>query len=430
MWGRIVIGDSRSMVEVARGVVDLVVTSPPYWHIKDYGVPGQIGYGQTLHRYLRDLHLVWAECHRCLSPGGRLCVNIGDQFARSALYGRYKVVPLHAEVIAQAESLGLDFLGSIIWQKKTRMETTGGATVMGSYPYPPNGLVELDYEYIHIFKKPGGPRQVPAEVKQASRLTKAEWKEFFSGHWRFAGARQIGHEARFPEELPRRLIRMFTFAGDTVLDPFLGSGTVLEVGLRLGRNVVGYEINPDYLEVIRQRVARDGDAVAPPDYVEIVTGRRAKRASPERGRLPRRGRATHYAPWIADLRPLTGAARDRLAPEDLHRVAGIVNDHTIRLANGVKVEFLGVAVKRRAEALRYLTERILGKQVYLRLPAPASAATPAGPTGGALPAYVHLKNRLFVNAYLLRSGLAVPDRSTQHPLAAKFARLAGETTRA
>jgi len=194
---KIIIGDSRQMKEVKNEEIDLIVTSPPYWHIKDYGIPGQIGYGQTLHEYLKDLYCVWKECYRVLRKGGRFCLNIGDQFARSIIYGRYKVIPIHAEFIAQCEEIGFDFMGSIIWQKKTTMNTTGGATVMGSFPYPPNGIVEIDYEFIHIFKKPGKGKRVPKEIKEASKLTKEEWKEYFSGHWHFGGAKQIGHEAMF-----------------------------------------------------------------------------------------------------------------------------------------------------------------------------------------------------------------------------------------
>jgi len=128
-WAKIIMGDSREMAEVAAGAVDLVVTSPPYWHIKDYGTSGQIGYGQSLHTYLKDLYLVWQECFRALRPGGRLCVNVGDQFARAAEYGRYKIIPLHAEIIGQGEELGFDFMGAIIWQKKTTLNTSGGAPV-------------------------------------------------------------------------------------------------------------------------------------------------------------------------------------------------------------------------------------------------------------------------------------------------------------
>ena len=242
---KIIIGDSRQMKEVKNEEIDLIVTSPPYWHIKDYGIPGQIGYGQTLHEYLKDLYYVWKECYRVLRKGGRFCLNIGDQFARSIIYGRYKVIPIHAEFIAQCEQIGFDFMGSIIWQKKTTMNTTGGATVMGSFPYPPNGIVEIDYEFIHIFKKLGKNKRVSKEIKEASKLTKEEWKEYFSGHWYFGGAKQIEHEAMFPDELPRRLIKMFTFIGDTVLDPFLGSGTTVKVALELQRNAVGYEINKE-----------------------------------------------------------------------------------------------------------------------------------------------------------------------------------------
>ena len=124
-WAKVIIGDSRRMVEVDDASVQLIVTSPPYWHIKDYGAENQIGYGQSLHEYLKDLYRVWKECYRVLEPGRRLVVNIGDQFARSIIYGRYKIIPLHAEVIAQCEEIGFDYMGSIIWQKKTTMNTTG-----------------------------------------------------------------------------------------------------------------------------------------------------------------------------------------------------------------------------------------------------------------------------------------------------------------
>ncbi len=251
---KIIIGDCRRMIEIEDSSIDLVVTSPPYWHIKDYGLPGQIGYGQSLHEYLKDLYRVWKECYRILRPGRRLCINIGDQFARSIIYGRYKVIPLHAEFIAQCEDIGFDYMGSIIWQKKTTMNTSGGANVMGSYPYPPNGMVEIDYEFILIFKKPGKPTKVSRDIKEKSRLTKEEWKEYFYGHWYFGGAKQIEHEAMFPEELPKRLIKMYTFVGETVLDPFLGSGTTIKAALELSRNGIGYEVNERFLDVIKDKL--------------------------------------------------------------------------------------------------------------------------------------------------------------------------------
>ena len=173
VFAKIIIGDSRKMIELKDSSIDLVVTSPPYWHIKNYGVEGQIGYGQSLHEYLKSLYIVWKECFRVLKPGTRLCINIGDQFLRGIIYGKYKVAPLHSELIVQCEKIGFDYMGSIIWHKKTTMNTTGGANVMGSYPYPPNGLIEIDYEFILIFKKPGKKTPPSKEIKEKMEIERA-----------------------------------------------------------------------------------------------------------------------------------------------------------------------------------------------------------------------------------------------------------------
>jgi modification methylase len=202
---KIIIGDSRRMNQLNDNSVHLVVTSPPYWQLKDYGIKGQIGFDDSYESYINHLNLVWKECYRVLNPGCRLVVNIGDQFARSVYYGRYKVIPIRTEIIKFAEVLGFDYMGSIIWQKKTTMNTTGGATVMGSYPYPRNGIIEIDYEFILIFKKPGRISNPGREIKEKSKLTKEEWKRYFSGHWYFNGERQDKHLAMFPEELAKRL---------------------------------------------------------------------------------------------------------------------------------------------------------------------------------------------------------------------------------
>jgi len=258
---KIIIGDAREMPEVDDASVHLVVTSPPYWQLKDYGVAGQIGFDDTYPDYIANLNRVWSECNRALHPGCRMCINVGDQFARAATYGRYKVIPIRTEIIKHCESIGLDYMGAVIWQKVTTCHTTGGATVMGSFPYPRNGIVKLDYEFILIFKKPGrGPRPTK-EAKEASRLDLEEWNAYFYGHWNFPGERQDEHLAMFPEELPRRLIRMFTFVGETVLDPFLGSGTTTKVARDLERHSIGCEINADFLPVIRSRLGLDEAAV-------------------------------------------------------------------------------------------------------------------------------------------------------------------------
>lgn len=244
------------MKEVENSSVHLIVTSPPYWQIKDYGHEDQIGFNDTYEEYINNLNQVWKECERILYSGCRLCVNIGDQFTRAATYGRYKIIPIREEIIRYCENNNFDYMGAIIWQKVTNMSTTGGASVMGSFPFPRNGLIEIDYEFILIFKKLGQtPNNVAPENKEKSRMTKEEWRDFFRGHWNFAGAKQgNGHIAMFPEELPRRLIKMFSFVGDTILDPFLGSGTTTKIAKNLERNSIGYEINPDFLPVIKDKI--------------------------------------------------------------------------------------------------------------------------------------------------------------------------------
>ncbi|MBI5970349.1 MAG: site-specific DNA-methyltransferase, partial [Deltaproteobacteria bacterium] len=257
---KIIIGDSRAMKELQGESVHLVVTSPPYWQLKDYGNAGQIGFNDTYEDYINNLNLVWNECARVLHKGCRLCINIGDQFARSVYYGRYKIIPIRTEIIKFCESNGFDYMGAVIWQKVTTCNTTGGATIMGSFPYPRNGILKIDYEFILIFKKYGTSPKVHADVKRSSRLTTEEWNQCFSGHWNFSGERQDKHLAMFPEELPRRLIKMFSFVGDTVLDPFLGSGTTTLASKNLGRNSAGYEINNDFLPIIKEKLgfAQDG----------------------------------------------------------------------------------------------------------------------------------------------------------------------------
>jgi len=252
---RIIIGDARCMREIEDASVHLVVTSPPYWQLKDYGNGAQIGYHDSYESYINNLNLAWSECGRVLHPGCRLCVNIGDQFARAAYYGRYKVIPIRTEIIRFCETVGFDYMGAIVWQKVTTCNTSGGATIMGSFPHPRNGIVKIDYEFILLFKKPGKAPTVTAEAKEQSRLTTEEWNEFFYGHWRFPGERASGHLAPFPEELPRRLARMFSFVGETVLDPFLGSGTTSLAAMKTGRHSVGYEVNPEFEHAIRQRLS-------------------------------------------------------------------------------------------------------------------------------------------------------------------------------
>ena len=263
---KIILGDARWMKEIEDESIHLVITSPPYWQLKDYGVGGQIGFDDSYEDYINSLNLVWSECFRTLHQGCRLCINIGDQFARSVYYGRYKVIPIRTEIIKFCETIGLDYMGAIIWRKVTTCNTTGGASIMGSIPYPRNGILKLDYEFILIFRKLGSPPKVSKRIKEKSKLTIDEWNEYFSGHWSFRGEKQKAHLAMFPEELPKRLIKMFSFSEDLVLDPFLGSGTTTLAAKNLVRSSVGYEMNGEFLPIIEKKVGVNGKTLGDREF--------------------------------------------------------------------------------------------------------------------------------------------------------------------
>ncbi len=283
--------DSRYMKQVEPESVHLVVTSPPYWNIKDYGNPRQIGYRDTLKEYVKKLNKVWGECLRVLKPGCRMCINIGDEYVRAGEKTPYQIIPLHSHVVNNillelGKKNQVVYLGSIIWQKIPTTRTSGGASVMGSYGYPRNGYVSYNFEYIAIFKKRGRAPD-PPENKQREKIDLAEWRELFNGVWRFNGARQVNGIAIFPDELPSRLIRMFTYKDDTVLDPFLGSGTTTRVALEKSRNSIGYEIGfqspirgEDWTELIKRKV----HYYSVPEAVRADTFRlEIKNASPQAG---------------------------------------------------------------------------------------------------------------------------------------------------
>lgn len=390
LFAKVIIGDSRKMFEIKDESVDLVITSPPYWHIKDYGIRNQIGYNQTLHEYLRDIFYVWRECFRVLKAGTRLCINIGDQFLRSVIYGRYKIAPLHSEIITQCEKIGFDYMGAIIWQKKTTMHTTGGATVMGSFPYPGNGMIEIDYEFILVFKKPG-KRTAPKEVKAISKLSKDEWKKYFSGHWNFPGERQIFHEAMFPEELPRRLIKMYSFVNDIVLDPFLGSGTTIKASLELNRNAIGYEINENFIKIIKEKIGVDKVSLSNVRF-EIVN-REKERELEE----------IDYTPTIQDAKPLIAPNLFKFGKEKLYKVIEVIGKDTIKLDTGLTVKLLGVEVIEEMDAMMYLKKYVKGKQVFLKFDTLSAFGK-----GCTCAAYVYLKNKIFVNKEMIKLGVAKP----------------------
>jgi site-specific DNA-methyltransferase (adenine-specific) len=236
--------------------VQLVLTSPPYWNIKDYEVEKQIGYKQSYVEYLDDLRKVWKESKRILSPGCKLVINIGDQFIRAKdNNGKYEIVPIHTDIIQQCKDLGFTFLGNIIWKKISTTSTSGGCSWMGSIYYPRDGYVTYEHEYIMIFKKEGKAPKPSSEMKELSRLPKEFRSKWFRGIWDdITPEKQTTHCAMFPLELPTRIIRMFTFAGETVLDPFAGSGTTLQAAQNWNRNGIGIEINTKNWDLMKKKV--------------------------------------------------------------------------------------------------------------------------------------------------------------------------------
>ncbi|MHA1196619.1 MAG: DNA-methyltransferase [Promethearchaeota archaeon] len=246
---------SESMDEIKDNSIQLIITSPPYGRIKDYGSNDQIGYLDSFSEYFKRLKRVWSECYRVLEPQCRVVINVGDQYLRTSQYGRYRILSIASRIINDCIDIGFDYLGDIIWQKVSTTNTTGGCSLMGSIYYPRNGLLTYDYEHILIFKKyRGRESKVDLRVKELSKISLSEWKKWYVGHWRFPGIVQKEHLAMFPDELPYRLIRMFSFIGDTVLDPFIGSGTTLKVAKALFRKGIGYEVNKSFKNIIMNKI--------------------------------------------------------------------------------------------------------------------------------------------------------------------------------
>jgi modification methylase len=417
---RIVIGDSRRMNEVKDGSVHLIVTSPPYWQLKDYGSSDQIGFDHSYEEYINNLNLVWNECYRVLENGCRLCVNIGDQFARSVYYGRYKIIPIRTEIIKFCETIGFDYMGAVIWQKVTTCNTTGGATIMGSFPYPRNGILKLDYEFILIFKKQGTAKPVSREVREKSKMTTEEWNKYFSGHWNFAGEKQDKHLAMFPEELPRRLIKMFTFVDDTVLDPFLGSGTTILAAKNLNRNSVGYEINGDFLPVIKERIGCTQNLFLTENVFEISTQEKKEiDFGKEIKKLPYIFRDPIKFDKKVDPKKLQfGSKIDQNSGqrEYFFTVKEVISPEILELNNGLIIRLLGVKqdASKNGKAIDFLAKKIQGQKVFLKYDKTKYDSE------NRLCCYLYLQNKTFLNAHLVKSGLVDVDKEHEYKFKEKF----------
>lgn len=418
---KIIHGDSRQMNLLPDESVHLIITSPPYWQLKDYGTENQIGYHESYENYINNLNLVWNECCRALHPGCRLCINIGDQFARSVYYGRYKVIPIRTEIIKFCETVGFDYMGAVIWQKTTTTNTTGGAVIMGSFPYPRNGILKIDYEFILIFKKSGNSPKPDKERKERSVITKEEWNTYFSGHWNFPGVRQDGHLAMFPEELPARLIKMFSFTGETVLDPFLGSGTTSLAAKHLQRNSAGYEINPEFIEIAKQKLNIYQADIAETEYEflkdNVTTDLEKKIAG-----LPYIFRDPHKLDRKVDPKKLQfGSKIDRDSGErdEYYFVKEIVSPEVIRLNNGLIIRLIGIKEKKslNEQAVRFIVEKTKGQKVFIKFDSRKYDED------NNLLCYLYLKNKTFINAHLIKEGLADVDTDADFKYKERFIKI-------
>lgn len=413
---KIYFGDSRALNKIEDKSVQLIITSPPYWQLKDYGSNNQIGFNNSYEEYINNLNLVWMECERILSEGCRLCINIGDQFARSVYYGRYKVVPIRTEIIRFCETLKMDYMGAIIWQKATTMNTSGGGAIMGSFPYPRNGILKIDYEFILIFKKLGNPPKPTLEQRENSIMTKEEWNQYFSSHWNFSGVKQSEHIAMFPEELPKRLIKMFSFSGETIFDPFLGSGTTTLAAKNLGRNSIGYEINKEFESIIKEKL-NINQLSFESDTIEFLEDKENNNYSFDK--LPYIFEDAHKLDKKIDIKKNKFGSKidnSKEKREDLFSVKEVISPNKILLNNGMEIKLLGIKEKDnfKPQAINYLKEKFNKRKIFLKYDLQKYDKN------NNLMCYVYLDNKTFINNHLIRTGFVDVETNFDYSCKSKF----------
>lgn len=263
---RVFLGDARVMEEIGSEPVHLVVTSPPYFNLIEYeGTSGQLGDIDQYEDFLDELDRVWKRCYDLLIPGARLCIVVGDVCVSRRAAGRHHVFPLHADISVRCRRLGFDYLTPILWSKIANMATeVGGAGAFLGKPYEPNAIIKNDVEYILLLRKPGGYRKPSGIQRALSLLDPDEHQRFFRSIWTDVQGenRKAGHPAPFPAVIAYRLIKMFSFVGDTVLDPFWGTGSTTAGAIQAVRSSIGYDIERRYLEIGRQRLSQP-DLVVP-----------------------------------------------------------------------------------------------------------------------------------------------------------------------
>ncbi|OGC89885.1 MAG: methyltransferase [candidate division Zixibacteria bacterium RBG_16_53_22] len=256
---RLILGDARQMPYIPDLSIHLVITSPPYWTLKKYNESdGQLGHISDYESFLQELNKVWLESYRILVPGGRLICVVGDVCLSRRQNGRHVVVPLHADIAVNCRKIGFDNLNPIIWHKisNASYEIKNGSKFLGK-PYEPNAIIKNDIEFILMQRKPGGYRQPTMRQRELSLIAKDEYNKWFRQFWNIGGASTKRHPAPFPFELPYRLIKMFSFWGDTVLDPFSGTATTTLAAMKTGRNSIAIEIDSEYIRQAAERLLQE-----------------------------------------------------------------------------------------------------------------------------------------------------------------------------
>lgn len=255
------LGDARAVLAAMPDEsVHLIVTSPPYWTLKRYNdSPGQMGHIEDYEEFHDELDKVWRESLRVLVPGGRAVIVVGDVAVARREFGRHLVFPVHSDIQVRCRKIGFDNLNPIIWYKiaNARFEVNNGNPGFLGKPYEPNAIIKNDMEYILMQRKPGGYRKPTELQRELSRISKEDFQEWFRQIWTLTGASTRNHPAPFPVEIAERLIRMFSFVGDTVLDPFVGTGTTVVAAARSQRSAIGVEVDPDYHQFAVDRFQRD-----------------------------------------------------------------------------------------------------------------------------------------------------------------------------
>jgi len=264
--------DARHMDRLPDESVHLIVTSPPYWTLKEYPqLHGQLGIVEDYEVFLDQLDLVWQHCYRMLIPGGRLVIVVGDVCLARRRYGRHTVVPLHASIQEHCRKIGFDNLAPIIWYKIANavLEVQNGSHFLGK-PYEPNAIIKNDIEYILMQRKPGSYRRPTPAMRVLSLISEEHHRHWFQQVWQLSGASTRDHPAPFPVDVATRLIRMFSFIGDTVLDPFMGTATTNVAACRWGRNSIGFEIDPSYFRRAVNRLKDESVQLFAQHTVEVV----------------------------------------------------------------------------------------------------------------------------------------------------------------